>query len=231
MITIKPVKGQIEDLMREISIRVAKQERILVTTLTKQMAEDLTTYLKEKKYNVAYLHSNILTLKRNIILTSLRKGDVDVLIGVNLLREGLDLPEVSLVAILDADKEGFLRSTVSLIQTMGRAARHVDGTVILYADTITKSITNAIAEVKRRRAIQRAYNKKHNITPIGIQKLIREELVQDVAPLPDLQILSMTSMDKQREIKKLQLLMKKAIKNLYFEQAAEYRDRIEELHE
>ncbi len=231
MITIKPVKGQIEDLMREISIRVAKQERILVTTLTKQMAEDLTTYLKEKKYNVAYLHSNILTLKRNIILTSLRKGDVDVLIGVNLLREGLDLPEVSLVAILDADKEGFLRSTVSLIQTMGRAARHVDGTVILYADTITKSITNAIAEVKRRRAIQRAYNKKHNITPIGIQKPIREELVQDVAPLPDLQILSMTSMDKQREIKKLQLLMKKAIKNLYFEQAAEYRDRIEELHE
>ncbi len=230
IITIKPAKDQIENLIQEISIRIAKHERILVTTLTKQMAEDLSAYLKEKDYKVAYLHSDILTLQRNVVLTSLRKGDVDIIIGVNLLREGLDLPEVSLVAILDADKEGFLRSTVSLIQTMGRAARHENGAVILYADIITKSITNAITEVKRRRSIQLAYNKKNNITPRGIQKPIREELVQVADPLPDLQIASMTSMDKQTEIKKLQILMKRAIKSLYFEQAAEYRDRIEELH-
>ncbi len=229
-ITIRPVKGQIDDLMKEISIRVEKHQRVLVTTLTKQMAEDLTAYLKEKNYRVSYLHSDILTLDRTAILAKLRKGDVDIIIGVNLLREGLDLPEVSLVAILDADKEGFLRSKVSLIQTMGRAARHEEGTVILYADTITKSIKHAIAEVKRRRSIQLSYNKKNNITPKGIQKPIREELVQAAVPLPDLQIASMTSLDKQKEIKKLQILMKRAIKSLYFEQAAVYRDRIKELH-
>ena len=229
-ISVRPVTGQVEDVIKEISIRVTKHERTLVTTLTKQMAEDLTTYLKEKKYKVSYLHSDILTLDRNTILTSLRKGDVDIIIGVNLLREGLDLPEVSLVAILDADKEGFLRSKVSLIQTMGRAARHVDGTVILYADTITKSIKHAIAEVARRRTIQRAYNKKHNITPVGIQKPIRDELVTAQEKNQDLPVHSMTGVDKTSEIKRLQQLMKKAIKNLYFEQAAEYRDRIEELH-
>jgi excinuclease ABC subunit B len=243
-ITIKPVKGQIDDLIKEISIRVAKHQRILVTTLTKQMAEDLTTYLKEKNYRVAYLHSDILTLDRTAILAQLRKGDVDIIIGVNLLREGLDLPEVSLVAILDADKEGFLRSKVSLIQTMGRAARHEEGAVILYADTITKSITNAISEVERRRTIQRAYNKKFGITPKGIQKPIREGLADEWREkneradrkrahetLTKEQIASMTAIDKQKEITKLQTLMKRAIKSLYFEQAAEYRDRIVELQQ
>jgi len=243
-ITIRPVKGQIDDLIREISIRVAKHERVLVTTLTKQMAEDLTTYLKEKKYRVSYLHSDILTLERTAILMSLRKGEVDIIIGVNLLREGLDLPEVSLVAILDADKEGFLRSKVSLIQTMGRAARHEDGAVILYADTITNSIKEAIAEVGRRREIQVAYNQKFSITPKGIQKPIREGLAtewrettarserkQNHDILTAEQIATMTVMDKKKEIKKLQELMKRAIKALYFEDAAEFRDRIAELQQ
>lgn len=173
-VSVRPTKGQIEDLISEILKRVSKKQRVLVTTLTKRMAEDLSTYLLERDIKVSYLHSDIITLQRQDILDKLRSGEYDVLIGINLLREGLDLPEVSLVAILDADKEGFLRSKTSLIQTMGRAARHVDAQVIMYADNVTKSMDEAIKEVERRRDIQLKYNKKHNITPKSIQNFRRQ---------------------------------------------------------
>lgn len=233
-IIIKPTRGQIPDLMQEIEKRVKKGERVLVTTLTKRMAEELSSFLEERGVKVAYLHSDIETLERQEILDSLRDGTYDVLVGINLLREGLDLPEVSLVAILDADKEGFLRSKTSLIQTMGRAARHINATVIMYADTKTRSMQAAIAEVERRRAVQEAYNKKHGITPQGITKAIRAKLAEreEKAKEAVAQLLTFAKKDvllpdeKESIIKKLRKEMQEAAKELDFETAAVLRDHI-----
>jgi excinuclease ABC subunit B len=234
-ISIKPTKGQIPDLMEEINKRVEKKQRVLVTTLTKRMAEELSSYLEERKVKVTYLHSDIITLERQDVLDSLRRGDVDVLVGINLLREGLDLPEVSLVVILDADKEGFLRSRSSLIQTMGRAARNVDAQVIMYADKTTKSMQAAIDEVNRRRKIQIAYNKKHNITPKSIEKSIRARLVEAEEIPEEKPIDVMIEMgekgvllpdEKEALLKKLRAEMKTAAGNLDFETAMLLRDRI-----
>ena len=235
-VIVKPTKGQIMDLIGEINKRVALVQRVLVTTLTKKMAEELSSYLQERQIKIAYLHSDIQTLKRQDILERLRKGEYDVLVGINLLREGLDLPEVSLVAILDADKEGFLRSKTSLIQTMGRAARHIDSQVIMYADNLTKSMKNAIAEVERRRDIQLKYNKKNNITPKGIEKKIKARLVEETASKQtneDLNYLLTLSKkevilpdEKENLVKKLRREMKKAAQNLNFEKAAMIRDQI-----
>ncbi|MBI5448970.1 excinuclease ABC subunit UvrB [Candidatus Gottesmanbacteria bacterium] len=232
VISVRPLQGQINDLMGEIQKRVAKSERVLVTTLTKQMAEDLAGFLKERGINVQYLHADVLTLERTDILADLRSGAYDVIVGVNLLREGLDLPEVSLVAILDADKEGFLRSRVSLIQTMGRAARHIAGEVILYADHETDSIKAALNEVSRRRTIQKKYNRKHGITPASISKPIRDRLVQNEQSIPDnVDIETMTPQDTKQYIKRLTKLMQEASRDLNFELAAQMRDRIAELSE
>jgi excinuclease ABC subunit B len=230
VVSVRPVSGQINDLFKEIKKRTARHERVLVTTLTKRMAEDLAQYLSDNKINVHYLHSEILTLERSDILADLRGGKYDVVVGVNLLREGLDLPEVSLVAILDADKEGFLRSRTSLIQTMGRAARHVSGEVILYADTVTDSIVSALAEVKRRRAAQETYNKTHGITPQSIHKPIRKRLVEkQKEQIEELPVESMTPLDKKRYIVKLTKEMREASRDLNFELAAQLRDRISSL--
>ncbi len=230
VVSVRPVTGQIDDLFKEINLRVAKKERVLVTTLTKQMAEDLAEFLAARDINVHYLHSEILTLERSDILADLRGGKYDVVVGVNLLREGLDLPEVSLVAILDADKEGFLRSRTSLVQTMGRAARHVSGEVILYADTITDSIAAALDEVKRRREVQETYNKKHGITPESIHKPIRERLVEKQAEQIELlPVESMTPLDKKRYITRLTKEMREASRDLNFELAAQLRDLITSL--
>lgn len=232
--TVKPSTGQIPDVIKEIGSRVRSHERVLVTTLTKRMAEDLTDYLKEKSTKVEYLHSDIETLKRSDILQSLRLGEFDVLVGINLLREGLDLPEVSLVVILDADKEGFLRSRTALIQTMGRAARHIKGEVIMYADTITKSMKAAIDEVNRRRKYQEAYNKKHNITPVSIQKDLRERLIEKVEELDkeagrELNIDQIPASEREKMIKFLEEQMNQASAMLDFEEAARLRDQIKEL--
>ncbi|MFZ3064130.1 MAG: excinuclease ABC subunit UvrB [Nitrospirota bacterium] len=237
-ITIKPAATQVDDLLTEIKKRVEKKERVLVTTLTKRMAEDLTEYYHDVGIRVQYLHSEIETLKRVEIIRNLRAGEFDVLIGINLLREGLDLPEVSLVAILDADKEGFLRSFRSLIQTAGRAARHVSGEVIMYADVITNSIKQAIDETERRRKIQMEYNKANNITPEGIKKGIYD-LLSDIAErdyytvplvkegeaeyIPDSELPAI--------IKSLEKEMKDSAKNMEFEKAAKLRDRIKALKE
>lgn len=243
IVSIRPVKGQITDLENEIQKRVREHERVIVTTLTKQMAEDLTAYLKQKNILVEYIHSDVLTMERTTILTNLRKGMFDVIVGVNLLREGLDLPEVSLVAILDADKEGFLRSRVSLIQTMGRAARHLKGEVILYADTVTKSIKEAVSEGKRRRAVQESYNAKHHITPTTITKPIRtglvaewtqeasqkEKAMTDMNLYTEQKLESMTPVDKEALIKRMRVRMKQAAKNLQFEEAMQIRDFIKKL--
>lgn len=235
-IVVKPTKGQIDNLMGEIEKRVKKKERVLVTTLTKRMSEDLTLFLKEKGIKVAYLHSDIETLKRQDVLENLRKGEFDVLIGINLLREGLDLPEVSLVAILDADKEGFLRSKTSLIQTMGRAARHINSKVIMYADKMTGSMEGAIKEIDRRRNIQLKYNRKHKITPKSIQKSIRARLVEEeeiieqqafIAQLEKKDVLLPDEKDKL--IRELRRQMMLAAKDLDFEEAAKFRDRIKTL--
>ena len=240
-IEIKKTKDQIDDLILEVEKRVAKKQRVLVTTLTKRMAEELADYLGGKGLKVHYLHSEILTLDRSDILDDLRMGNFDVLVGINLLREGLDLPEVSLVAILDADKEGFLRSETSLVQTMGRAARHVEGKVILYADEKTGSIARAIAEVKRRRKIQIDYNKKHNITPTSIEKPIREKLIErekeEEKHVFHDQIIEQTVSravegsllpdDRRKFIKVLTREMKEAAKILDFEKAAFLRDQIQ----
>ncbi|MBI3952690.1 MAG: excinuclease ABC subunit UvrB [Candidatus Doudnabacteria bacterium] len=232
-IEIRQTKNQIDDLMEEIQKRVAKKQRVLVTTLTKNMAEELSHYLAEYKIKAHYLHAEIETLERLEILRDLRLGVYDVVVGINLLREGLDLPEVSLVAILDADKEGYLRSETSLIQTMGRAARHIDGHVIMYADKITGSMQRAIGEVKRRRKIQEEYNKKHGIIPAGIVKAIKESRLAGQklkTPITDdgLQI-DLTKMTKQEIaylIEELRDQMDMAAKNLDFEKAASLRDQI-----
>jgi excinuclease ABC subunit B len=236
-VEVRPVKGQIDDLLGECRTRAERNERVLVTTLTKKMAEDLTEYFSEVDVRVRYLHSDIETLERIKILRDLRRGEFDVLVGINLLREGLDLPEVSLVAILDADKEGFLRSESSLIQTMGRAARNVEGTAILYADKMTDSMRRAIGETDRRRAIQEEYNREHGITPKTIIKSIESTLVTayeaDYFKLP-LELESMddyTAANLEATIARLEHEMRAAAKNLEFERAAELRDRIKYLRE
>jgi excinuclease ABC subunit B len=237
-VVVRPVKGQVDDLLAEIRARAARDERVLVTTLTKRMAEDLTEYYHDLGVRVRYLHSDVETLERVRILRDLRKGEFDVLVGINLLREGLDLPEVSLVAILDADKEGFLRSSGSLIQTVGRAARHVDGTAILYADKMTDSMKAAMGETDRRRAIQAEYNREHGITPESIKKNIAEVLSSvyeaDYLAVPDIQ--EATPADRfrtvdelEKEVKSLEKQMREAARALEFEKAAEIRDRLKTL--
>jgi len=231
-VEVKPVKGQIDDLIYQIKNRVAKGERCLVTTLTKRMAEELSDYLREMEIKTHYLHSEVETLERVEILRDLRLGVYDVVVGINLLREGLDLPEVSLVAILDADKEGYLRSEEALIQTMGRAARHLNAHVIMYADTITQSMQKAIEETGRRRQVQKAYNKEHGITPQGIRKAIKDitERVQAVAETRAPYAVTPISKEEMAQlIKQLESQMKAAAKNLEFEKAAMIRDRIIEL--
>ncbi|SCZ80755.1 excinuclease ABC subunit UvrB [Acidaminobacter hydrogenoformans] len=232
-IEVRPVKGQIDDLYSEILIRVARKERVLVTTLTKKMAEDLTEYFKKMDIKVRYMHSEVETLDRNKIIRGLRVGEFDVLIGINLLREGLDLPEVSLIAILDADKEGFLRSETSLIQTIGRAARNIDGRVIMYADVFTGSMQRAIDETNRRREIQHAYNLDHNITPKGIVKSIRSIIeateVAEEGLDPEIEALILDSADLERMIEDLENEMYVASANLEFEKAAVLRDKIQAL--
>jgi len=234
-VEVKPTQGQIDDLLYQIKTRVDRGERCLVTTLTKRMAEELADYLKEMGVKTHYLHSEINTLERVEILRDLRLGVYDVVVGINLLREGLDLPEVSLVAILDADKEGYLRSRVALIQTMGRAARHIDGQVIMYADTITKSMARAIEETQRRRRVQQAYNQQHGITPQGIRKAIRDitERVKAVAETRASYTATtpQSPEDITRLIKDLEKQMKTAAQNLEFEKAALLRDRIFELRQ
>ncbi len=231
LVSVRPVLGQIDDLFKEIKKRTARHERVLVTTLTKQMAEDLAEFLAARCINVHYLHADVLTLERSDILADLRGGKYDVVVGVNLLREGLDLPEVSLVAILDADREGFLRSRTSLVQTMGRAARHISGEVILYADMITDSIAAALDEVKRRRQVQERYNKTHGITPQSIHKPIRERLVEkQEEQIELLPVESMTPLDKKRYIARLTKDMRQASRDLNFELAAKLRDLIQNLN-
>ncbi len=238
-IDIRPSAGQIDDLIREVEIRVSRKERTLVTTLTKRTAEDLTKFMTDRGLKVQYLHADVETLERSDILDDLRRGTFDVVVGINLLREGLDLPEVSLVAVLDADKEGFLRSRTSLIQTMGRAARHINGRVILYADSTTKSMAAAIAEVERRRAAQEAFNRTHNLTPVSIHKPIRSRLVEkEVEIVTDIEasvlpkaVEAMTPLDKKRKVAELTKLMREASKDLDFETAARYRDMISSLHD
>jgi len=239
-VVIRPTKGQIDDLMHEIRTRVENESRVLVTTLTKKMAEDLTDYLLESGIRVRYLHSDIDTVQRIEILRDLRMGEFDVLVGINLLREGLDLPEVSLVAILDADKEGYLRSQTSLIQTIGRAARNVEGQVLMYADEVTESMRKAISETQRRRKIQTEYNEKHGIDPTSIRKAVSDILIGGAghkrgAPVPT------KSKGRRREpvgggpdelkrmILQLEEEMHLASEDLRFEYAARIRDEIHDL--
>lgn len=230
-IHVQPIEGQIDHLIGQINQRTARNERVLVTTLTKKMAEDLTDYLKEAGIRVRYLHSDISTIERMQILRELRLGEFDVLVGINLLREGLDLPEVSLVAILDADKEGFLRTDRSLIQTIGRAARNANGEVIMYADKVTKSMQRAIDETKRRREKQIAFNKQHGITPQTVKKAVRDVIeATKVAEEPATYKVSRTNKkERQKLIRELEREMKEAAKALQFERAAELRDLILEL--
>lgn len=234
IVEVRPINNQIDDLVVEINKVIEKQERVLITTLTKKMSEDLTNYLKEIGIKVKYLHSDIDTLERVEIIRDLRLGKFDVLVGINLLREGLDIPEVSLVAILDADKEGFLRSETSLIQTIGRAARNSEGKVIMYADKITRSMNSAIEETKRRREIQTLYNEEHNITPTTIKKGIRDAIEATVVADEEA-IYGVKETDNVEEIKeniiKLQEEMMEAAQNLQFERAAELRDKIKQLEE
>ncbi|GEK91519.1 excinuclease ABC subunit UvrB [Alkalibacterium kapii] len=235
IVEVRPIKGQIDDIIEEINKRIEKNERVFITTLTKKMSEDLTDYLKEVGIKVQYLHSDVKTLERTQIIRDLRVGKFDVLIGINLLREGLDVPEVSLVTILDADKEGFLRSSRALIQTMGRAARNENGKVIMYADHITDSMRNAIDETERRRAIQEAYNEAHGITPTTIKKEVRDLIKISTAVDEEEKNLSEETIKKlsQRErmelIETIELEMKEAAKDLNFEKAADLRDVVMEL--
>jgi excinuclease ABC subunit B len=238
-VVVRPASTQVDDLLSEISARVKTSERVLVTTLTKRMAEELTDYLAEHGVKVRYLHSEVDTVERVEIIRDLRLGEFDVLVGINLLREGLDLPEVSLVAILDADKEGFLRSERSLIQTIGRAARHINGSAILYADQMTDSIRRAIGETDRRRTKQLAYNEHHRITPKGIVKRIKDlidgvydaESAQAGLAAAQAQARYEAMSEKQiaREIKALEKTMLAHARNLEFEEAARARDRLAEL--
>ena len=240
-VTVRPAATQVDDLMSEITERVALDERVLVTTLTKRMAEDLTEYLSEHGVKVRYLHSDVDTVERVEIIRDLRLGQFDVLVGINLLREGLDLPEVSLVAILDADKEGFLRSERSLIQTIGRAARHLRGTAILYADTVTDSMRRAMAETERRRDRQRAFNDEHGIVPRGVRKAVRELIdgVQEAeqtrrevrAARNEALVATLGEKDLAREIKRVEKEMLEAARNLEFERAAARRDELKRLKE
>jgi excinuclease ABC subunit B len=239
-VDVRPVRGQVDDLLAEIRLRESRGERVLVTTLTKRMSEDLTDYLQQAGARVRYLHSDIDAIERMEILRGLRLGDFDVLVGINLLREGLDLPEVSLVAILDADQEGFLRSDRSLVQTIGRAARHLNGRAILYADRITGSMQRALDEMDRRRAIQRSYNEEHGITPTSIVKSMeqvrlsthvadaRTERVEPVAPLQDRLDLKDPS-KRAAMITSIEKQMREAAANLEFEVAALLRDQLNEL--
>jgi excinuclease ABC subunit B len=240
-IFVRPTAGQVDDLYGEIQSRAKRDERVLITTLTKRMAEDLTDYFQERAVRVRYLHSEIKSIERIEILQALRDGEFDVLIGVNLLREGLDLPEVSLVAIMDADKEGFLRAARSLIQTIGRAARHIQGRAILYADNLTDSMIKAMDETERRRGIQLAYNKTHNITPQSVQKRVSNSILSflDISrrlnsqqletvyeQVDDLSLEQIPSL-----IQQLEAQMKDAAKKLEFEEAAKFRDRIKHLRD
>src|SRR5271155_4840982 len=236
IVEVRPVKGQVDDLLEQIRIRAERNERILVTTLTKRMSEDLAEYFSEVGVRCRYLHSEIDTLERTRILRDLRRGEYDVLIGINLLREGLDLPEVSLVAILDADKEGYLRSSTSLIQTMGRAARHLEGRAILYADRMTDSMRQAIGETDRRRAKQEAYNRDNNITPMSIIKSVDMQLVRIIeADYMTVPVEDAALGDIQNEaqlisaIAQMETQMRAAAKNFEFERAASLRDKIRAL--
>jgi excinuclease ABC subunit B len=236
LVEVRPAGNQVDDLLEEVRRRVERQERVLITTLTKKMAEDLTDYYHEIGVRVRYLHADIETLERAEIIRDLRKGVFDVLVGINLLREGLDLPEVSLVAVLDADKEGFLRSARSLIQTMGRAARNLNGRVILYADTITASMRQAIDETNRRRDIQERYNRAHGINPRSITKALQDPIVRmaeaDYAPIPAVEEDGPAyrgAREVRREIEALRREMRAAADRLDFERAAELRDRARKL--
>ena len=234
IVEVRPINNQIDDLVVVINKVIEKDERVLITTLTKKMSEDLTNYLKEIGIKVKYLHSDIDTLERVEIIRDLRLGKFDVLVGINLLREGLDIPEVSLVAILDADKEGFLRSETSLIQTIGRAARNAEGHVIMYADTITDSMRAALDETQRRREVQMAYNEEHGITPKTIQKAVRDLIaVSKKVAASEVQMEkdpeSMSEKELEKLIKELEKQMKKAAADLNFEAAAELRDKLIEL--
>lgn len=225
---MRKATGQVDDLVGEIRQVTARNERVLVTTLTKRMAESLTDYLKEMEIRVRYLHSDIQTIERMELIRGLRLGEYDVLVGINLLREGLDLPEVSLVAILDADKEGFLRSETSLVQTIGRAARNADGRVIMYADVMTDSMMKAIGETNRRRALQEAYNQAHGITPQTVRNAVHEVLeitrkVEESAPT------ALTEDERAALMRQVEDQMLSAARNLEFEEAARLRDRLLEL--
>ncbi|MCC0701091.1 excinuclease ABC subunit UvrB [Clostridioides sp. ZZV15-6383] len=234
IVEVRPINNQIDNLVGEITKTIEKNERVLITTLTKKMSEDLTNYLKEIGIKVKYLHSDIVTLERTEIIRDLRLGKFDVLVGINLLREGLDIPEVSLIAILDADKEGFLRSETALIQTIGRAARNENGRVIMYADRITDSMQNAIDETKRRRDIQNLYNEEHNITPKTIQKNIRDSIEATKVAEEEV-VYGISNTDDKDEIRanieKLKSEMMEAAQNLQFERAAELRDKVKQLEE
>jgi excinuclease ABC subunit B len=241
IVEVRPSEGQVDDLLGEIRLRADRQERVLVTTLTKRMAEDLTDYLAEHGVRVRYLHSEIHSIERIEIIQDLRNGAYDVLVGVNLLREGLDLPEVSLVAILDADKEGFLRAERSLIQTIGRAARHIDGMALLYADNLTDSMAKAISETERRRVIQQAYNERHGITPspagkragnailsfLEVSRRLSDDQLEEVAEQAEHNDVPLDALPEL--ITQLEEKMKAAAKSLEFEEAANLRDRIKKL--
>ena len=227
-IEVKPTEGQIDDLLEQIHMRMDRNERVLITTLTIRMAEELTTYLKKLDIKVAYLHSEVKTLERLKIIHDLRLGKYDVVVGINLLREGIDIPEVSLIAIMDADKQGFLRSTRSLIQTIGRAARNADGHVIMYADTISESMQEAISETERRREIQMKYNQEHGITPKTIIKEIHD-VISNNEELEEKKLEKMSKKEKLDLMVKVENEMKEAAKNLDFERAMELRDILYEL--
>jgi excinuclease ABC subunit B len=243
IVEVRPTDGQVDDLLGEIRLRADKKERVLITTLTKRMAEDLSDYLAENGVRVRYLHSEIHSIERIEIIQDLRNGTYDVLVGVNLLREGLDLPEVSLVAILDADKEGFLRAERSLIQTIGRAARHIEGKALLYADNLTDSMAKAISETERRRAIQQAYNEKHGITPspagkragnailafLELSRRLNDEQLEEATEQAEHNGVPLDALPEL--IQQLEEKMKAAAKNLEFEEAANLRDRIKGLRQ